>query len=63
MLNQDQKRRYLKKKGTVCPYCGSRTLQRGTFRYEEIDISQSVTCLDCNKSWENVYRLGEIVER
>lgn len=41
----------------VCPFCGSEEIQANDEFYEYKAITQVVTCMDCEKSWNEHYTL------
>jgi transposase-like protein len=62
MLTEEQRIKYLIDRKDRCPYCGSSDLDGGDFRYEESTIMQRINCTDCKKSWQDVYKLADILE-
>ena len=55
------KEKYLKD-FSECPYCGSGELDHGDFDAHGRFISQRVTCLDCDKVWNDIYKLTDVSE-
>jgi len=46
-----------------CPYCGSVDITGGAFEYGCGSVWQTITCMDCDRSWDDVYHLVAIDER
>jgi len=58
----ETKKKYLKSKGTICPYCGSKEIEgTGSLDYDGDYVSNGVVCLSCDKGWGDIYLLGDIV--
>jgi hypothetical protein len=62
-------KRHIKTGGQeCCPYCKADADRCEMFDYEEPDfveggdIEQIVTCLNCGRKWQDVYRLVEVRE-
>ena len=43
--------------GTVCPHCGSDQIEGDGVRVESPHAFQEVWCLECEKTWTDVYKL------
>jgi len=43
--------------GTRCPYCESLDLEHTMAWNDGIKYHQDVECMDCGRSWEDVYEL------
>ena len=56
------KRKYLREKGSVCPFCGSRDLDAEDPEVDGPTGSVEVTCGNCQSSWNDVYTLSDISE-
>lgn len=56
---------YIKSKGVKCPFCGSEDISGEEVNIDGGSASQSVSCMECNASWNDHYHLGgyEIDER
>lgn len=63
MLTPEQKMEYLARNGTRCPYCGSDSLEGRDIAPEGMEYAQVVACLDCDKTWRDIYTLNDIEER
>jgi len=63
-LTIKQKKKYINKLGTQCPYCNSDNLNyHPDLSYcENGKILQTVICKDCDKQWQNLYQLKDIKE-
>lgn len=61
-LTKTQRERYVQREGCRCPYCNSDQLGGGSYDGDAGYITQSITCLDCEKSWTDVYKLIDIEE-
>lgn len=62
-LTKKQIREYVKSGGVKCPYCNSEGISAGNLLLDDNDICMSnVQCLNCKKSWREVYSLFTIVE-
>jgi len=48
---------YLRYKGTLCPACGCNDLEASEVEQDVATSWQSITCLDCNAEWKDVYVL------
>ena len=44
----------------ACPVCGSYNLTAGETIHETWDAFRIVTCLDCNREWEEIFQLTRI---
>ena len=45
------------KRGQMCPFCKGASLQGGFVQVEKGEAFQKMDCLECEKSWTDVYRL------
>lgn len=62
-LDADDVSRYIKEKGTICPYCHSNKLgSDGNLRMEGNAVYLEVSCSNCHKIWRDVYALASIEE-
>ncbi len=50
---------YVYNEGIQCPFCDSYNLDPQEI---ETDITQTVVCPDCGKTWKNIYQLVGIVQ-
>jgi hypothetical protein len=44
--------------GMHCPFCGSYVMTSEGLEIDTIEITQKITCLDCKKTWCDVYHLA-----
>jgi len=44
-----------------CPYCGSQNIDGGKMDWSS-PLAQQVSCPNCNKSWQDVLKVVDIVE-
>lgn len=64
MFTREQKKAYIDGFGNICPYCHSRNIEN----LSEIELDddgapkQNLKCHDCNKLWEEIYTLTDIME-
>ena len=59
----EKRESYLSVNGVRCPLCGSDDLGGGSFDMNiGGQISQHITCADCDASWYDIYNLADIVE-
>jgi len=57
---EERKRRYLDKKGSCCPFCESDAIEGGSFQADGDTVWQSVNCIECDATWDDVYHLKEV---
>lgn len=62
MISKEQEEKYIKHMGAFCPYCNSKNMENGRFNMDADYVTVYVTCLDCNKEWEDIYMLSGILE-
>jgi len=61
-ITPTQKKEYIEKPLT-CPYCTSYDIKGSAYFSDRTgNVSQSITCNSCKKSWEDVYTLSYIKE-
>jgi len=53
---------YGESRRTICPYCGSKNIQREDDDYSTWEYYSRVYCLDCDAEWDEVYTLTAIYE-
>ena len=59
LATEKKARSYLLEGGNLCPFCGSTNIEAGkTTSYD--DNAREVTCLDCNKEWEDICTLTDV---
>jgi transposase-like protein len=64
VLSKEAKKKYIKA-SCHCPYCGSENIEaRGDKDVDSdgIELRQVINCLDCEKEWQDVYKLVGIEE-
>ncbi|KKL98896.1 hypothetical protein LCGC14_1819850 [marine sediment metagenome] len=63
-FTKKQKKEYIDNFGLVCPYCCSRNIEElGMIEFDDDGApKQDVECYDCDKLWENIYELVNIME-
>jgi len=55
------KKNYLKNKGGVCPYCGSRNIEGlAGYKTEDSAITTQVECHNCKQTWTDIYTLTDV---
>lgn len=56
-LDEDRYKKYKEAKGAICPFCQSpeSSLEFGCLEADGGFVFQAVKCLDCGKSWTDVY--------
>ena len=62
-LKEKDKKEYLKSKGLRCPHCESTQIQAGDRDFDEDgEMTQIISCLNCDSDWMDVYKLMDIRE-
>lgn len=61
-LAEEKKKEYIKNP-YWCPYCGSDQIEGDKIQSDYNLAWMNVTCLDCEKEWEETYTLTEIREK
>lgn len=60
-MTKEQKAKYLKNKGVICPYCGDSQIDSG--KPEISEYSDEIHCLakcgNCKKTWTDIYQLTD----
>jgi len=62
-LTDEQKRKYLNGGYGKCPFCGSDAIEGGFIEVDGDSCWQPVTCTDCGKRWNDIYRLADVEEK
>jgi len=62
IITAKQEAKYIKKNGSFCPFCGSKSIEGTNPEIMDNGIEVEVECLDCEESWTDYYRLVGIVE-
>ena len=56
-----QKQDYLNHAGQRCPHCNSTHITADTMAVPDgMETYQDVTCLECNKTWRDIYKLVSV---
>ena len=51
-------RQYVKRSGNLCPFCHSHNIEgNGSIQSDADYVWQNITCLDCHKTWQDLYKL------
>ena len=56
----DLKKKYLDSGGSICPYCESSQIEGGSIEIDGQQAWQKVSCLDCEKDWDDIYNLVDV---
>jgi hypothetical protein len=59
MFNREK---YLKERGSTCPYCGSQDIDAGKLEADGDYAWCITTCNTCHKSWEDIFTLTDVNE-
>ena len=59
-LTEEDKQKYVKSGGAVCPYCGEWNVEGAFCETNEGFASQKMFCTECEKSWYDIYTLTAI---
>ena len=51
---------YFKNAGSRCPFCGSKEIDADSPECDG-EITEIVTCGDCDRTWTDIYRLVEVI--
>jgi TusA-related sulfurtransferase len=60
-ITEQMEQEYLAVKGTKCPYCSSRNIESLDQNSDGNEIWIKIECLDCKKTWVELYKLTGIV--
>ena len=55
------KQAYIKNKGTLCPFCGTESVQGGFVEIEAGKAFQDMNCTECGGDWQDVYQLVDVM--
>jgi hypothetical protein len=58
----DKVKPYIERGGVACPFCESSNIEGRQFDVQAGTAWQPMTCTDCNREWNDVYRLDAISE-
>jgi hypothetical protein len=61
-LTEEQKQAYIQGRSGGCPYCKSNNIEGDSYEMHGNCVSQPISCLDCERQWEDVYTLTGIDE-
>jgi len=61
-ITEAQEKRYVRRNGVGCPFCGACEVQSGKPELMDNGIEVPVECLSCREKWTDVYKLAGIVE-
>jgi len=59
---QDKVKPYIQRGGVACPFCKSSNIEGRQFDVQAGTAWQPMSCTDCNREWNDVYRLDAISE-
>lgn len=62
-LDEDAKRFYIESCGQFCPFCHSDQIEGTEITVDECKAFQKMSCVDCCKSWTDIYILTNIQVR
>lgn len=62
MITEEQRKKYLKEGGVNCPFCGSEDIEGGHIDIDAGGAWQHITCLNCEKRWNDMYVLTDVEE-
>ena len=63
MLTDEKKQEFIKNRGNICPYCGSKNLDGlGLFEADDNYATHLIHCESCGKQWKDFYILSGIIE-
>jgi hypothetical protein len=52
---------YVQDNGMHCPFCRSYDISSGDIEIDDVQIFQKISCFDCSKSWQDVYKLTNYI--
>jgi formate dehydrogenase maturation protein FdhE len=55
-MHVKQAKKYLEQRGRSCPLCGSSDIEGGAMDFESGEITQRISCHECNERWSD-YRV------
>ena len=61
-LTDEMKKKYIESSGIGCPFCNSHQIEGDSFQSDGKHVWQSVECLDCDKTWDDIYTLTDVEE-
>lgn len=60
-LTKTDVRKYVKKGGVDCPYCGHYDIQGGSINIDLGRAHQEMTCNNCDAQWDDGYTLDSVL--
>ena len=60
-LTKKQQKQYLKNSG-FCPFCKSKDIQGEDINADGNTMSQEIRCNNCDKSWQDIYTLTNVLD-
>jgi len=60
---EKKKEAYIKNGYSKCPYCQSDHIEGDAIEVDCDYAWQTVRCVDCNKAWEDIYKLVDVEEK
>jgi len=61
-MKQEDIDKYINHRGLHCPYCNSPEIEGNYVNVDAGFAWQKIKCLNCDKSWINIYKLVNIEE-
>ena len=61
-LTEEQKQEYINTSFTKCPFCKSDQTEGSSINIDSNSAWQKITCLHCDKQWNDIYTLTDIEE-
>ena len=55
------KNAYIQSKGLACPFCKAESIQGGFIQIESGKAFQEMGCTECERRWQDVYRLVDVI--
>ena len=55
------KKAYIESKGAMCPFCRAESIQGGFVQIEDGKAFQDMDCLECERRWQDAYRLVDVI--
>ena len=53
---------HISRNGNICPFCDSDQIEGGDFDVANGYTKQRMNCLECDKSWSDIYKLVDVKE-
>ena len=57
-----QKKHYIENTSSQCPYCHSDNITGSAVEVDADSAWQEVSCTDCERSWQDIYKLVDVEE-